>query len=347
MKQNNIGNMKKSTIIILFFIIAKIVNSYSQDFHYSQFYNQPLNYNPSLTGIFNGDQRFILSLKDQYRSIAPAYFSFSGSYDMKIPRKSSPRNLFAAGATFNYDKQGYSKLNLFNLNISGSYSYFINNKNILTLGALLGIANRGFDENDLTWDSNWDPVSGKYVPGSDSHENFSSFRYSYLETGLGLNYIFKKSSRTHLTLGVSGFHLTSPNMNFYNVNTDKLDPRISLLAILNMKLIDQLDLQVDFLHQQQDVYKEDLIGALVKLYLNDKIDKKLSFHLGAVCRLGEGFAPKLAIEYNQWYVAMNYDIVTKKNLSGYANFRGGPEFHVRYIISKVKPLDQFKICPIY
>ncbi|MEZ4908064.1 MAG: hypothetical protein R2771_10620 [Saprospiraceae bacterium] len=63
--------------------------------------------------------------------------------------------------------------------------------------------------------------------------------------------------------------------------------------------------------------------------------------------MGEGFGPKLAFEYNEWYVSMNYDILTKNSLSEIANRRGGPEVHVKYTITDVKPLGHFKICPIY
>lgn len=331
-------------ILVLLFPISEI---FSQDFHYSQFYNEPLNFNPSLTGIFDGDKRIIFSLRDQYRTVPVPYSTVTGSYDMKFIPKSPRRGFFSSGVVFNYDKQGASKLTLFNLNIAGSYTYYLSKKHLLTGGALIGYSNRGFSKDDLRWDNQWDPVTGVYDNRKDSGEAFESFRFSYLETGLGLNYRFQYSRRNSLTLGASAFHLNTPSQNFYGNNTDNLDTRLSLLGIANIKIVQALDFQANFLFQQQDAYKETVIGGLVKIYLNNKRGKKLAVHLGLLGRLGEGLAPKLAFEYNEWYVGMNYDIVTKNDLSEYTNFRGGPEVHVRYIISNVKPLGDFKICPIY
>ncbi|MGE5355963.1 MAG: PorP/SprF family type IX secretion system membrane protein [Deltaproteobacteria bacterium] len=339
--------MRDKIILLLIFFSCGLNYLNSQDFHYSQFYNEPLNFNPSLTGIYEGDQRFILSMRDQYRSIAVPYFTFSGSYDRKflpnIPRK----GFFSAGAVFNYDKQGYSKLTLFNLNLTGSYSYLISSRNIITAGALLGYSNKGFNIDDLKWYNNWDKDLGVYDPRIPSGEDFESFRIGYLETGLGLNFRHQFSPRNNITIGASAFHLNRPSHSFYGVNSDKLDIRLTYLGILNLKLIDPLDIQLDILHQEQDVYKETMIGGLLKLYLSNTITKRFAVHGGAMIRLDEGYSPKIAFEYNQWYFGLSYDIVTKDGLSDYSNYRGGPEMHLRYIITNAKPLGAFKICPIY
>ena len=339
--------MRNKIILLFIFFIAGIQSTFSQDFHYSQFYNEPLNFNPSLAGIYEGDQRFILSMRDQYRSIAVPYFTFSGSYDMKFMPTIPKKGFFSGGVVFNYDKQGYSKLTLFNFDLAVSYSYMINKKNIITAGALVGYSNRGFNIDDLRWDNNWDPINGVYDPRRPSGENFESFRFGYLETGLGLNYRFQFSPRNNFTLGASAFHLTSPAQSFYGDDNDKLDMRVSILGILNVKLLDPLDLQLDIIHQKQDVYEETVIGGLLKLYLSNTISKKFAVHAGAMIRLGEGYAPKIAFEYNQWYFGLSYDVVSKKDLADYSNYRGGPEMHLRYIITKAKPFGAFKICPIY
>ena len=342
--------MRNITLLFLFFFITRTTMMLAQDFHYSQFYNEPINFNPSLTGIFEGDQRLILSMRDQYRSVAsPAvpYFTLSGSYDMKFLPKIPKKGFFSGGLLFNYDQQGHSKLTLFNINLAGSYSFLINDRNILTAGALIGYSNRGFNMDDLRWDNQWDPVTGRYDPNLEPGEGFESFRFGFAETGIGLNYRYQYSPRNNLTFGASAFHLTRPSQSFYGVKDDKLPIRISFLGILNLKLIDPVDIQLDLLHQDQGVYRETVVGGLLKIYINQSIEKKLALHGGANVRIGEGFAPRLALEYNQWYLGFSYDIVNKQDLSDYTRQRGGPEIHLRYIISKVKPFGVFKICPIY
>ena len=82
---------------------------FAQDLHFSQFQASPLNHNPALTGIFNGDKRFSASYRNQWFSVPVDYLTFSGSYDMKF-RPDGARSFWSAGAVFNYDRAGDSKL---------------------------------------------------------------------------------------------------------------------------------------------------------------------------------------------------------------------------------------------
>ena len=66
------------TLISVFFIMSKIQG---QDLHYSQFYNSPQNINPALTGVFNVDHRYMVSMRDQWRFVPVPWFTMSGAYD--------------------------------------------------------------------------------------------------------------------------------------------------------------------------------------------------------------------------------------------------------------------------
>jgi len=339
--------MIRKVLPIILVLIMPFKLLYSQDFHYSQFYNEPLNFNPSLAGVMDGDKRIIFSIRDQYRTAPVPYFTMSASYDMKFLPDVPKRGYFSAGAFFNYDKQGDAKFTLFNFNVAGSYTYYLNNKHLISGGALIGYSNRGFSKDDLRWDNHWDPTRETVDLNRAINEPFESFRFSYLETGLGVNYRYQHSHRNNVMLGLSAFHLNTPSQNFYNIGNDQLDMRLSGMIIANLKVAEKIDIQGNFLYQKQDVYEELIFGGIAKLYLNNKRGEKLAFHIGLMDRLNEGWAPKLAVEYNEWYVSMNYDIVSKTDLSDITNYRGGPEVHVRYTIKDVRPLGEFKICPIY
>ncbi|HHH54982.1 MAG TPA: type IX secretion system membrane protein PorP/SprF [Bacteroidetes bacterium] len=339
--------MKKNILHLILFLFLPFTGLMAQDFHYSQFYNEPLNFNPSLAGMYDGDKRFILSLRDQYRSIPVPYSTFSLNYDMKFLPQRPKKGFFSAGVIFNYDRQGSSALTLYNLNLAGSYTYYLTPQHLISGGGLIGFSNRGFSEDNLSWDNYWDPVRETVDPTLGSGEPFERYRFSFLETGAGVNYRFQHSVRNSLMLGASAFHLTQPSQNFSGVTVDPLDIRLSLMAIANVKLTKELDIQGQFLYQKQDVYKETVLGGFIKLYINNKLGKQLSLNLGLMNRFGEGIAPKIAVEYNSWYVGLNYDVVTKKDLSEYSNYRGGPEIHLKYVIKNVKPFGEFKICPIY
>ena len=334
---------KTSVIILIAFFLTK--DSMTQDLHYSQFYNSPMNLNPALTGIFNGDHRFTASLRDQWRYVPVPWTTFSAAYDRKLDIGSNDKNLFGIGGNFNYDRQGASRLNLTSLNVAGSYSRVLNTNNIITGGLLLGIATRGFNPNDLTWDRQWNGDS--FNPNDPSGENFDAERVTFLETGLGANYRLQKSTRTKLDVGVGVYHLIEPSTTFYNTDDKKLPKHFTLSGVGSVKLFNPLDIEVHFLQQLQEEYRETVFGGLAKIYISQKRGKEIQLHAGLGYRTAESFIPTLALQYNSWYVSMSYDFDDTELNQLLNSNRGGPEIHVRYIITNVKPLDDRKVCPIY
>ena len=139
---------------------------HGQDIHYSQFYNSPLNINPALTGVFNGDVRIIGSVRDQWSQVPVPYTTFSGNYDQKYYTKNRDKGFFGFGAIFNYDQAGDARFNTSQLNLTGSYSYLLNRNNILTGGLLLGFSTEGFDQGAFTWDQYWTGVAVDPSQGS-------------------------------------------------------------------------------------------------------------------------------------------------------------------------------------
>jgi type IX secretion system PorP/SprF family membrane protein len=335
--------LKKLLSGILFFIFLQNF-SFAQDLHYSQFYNSPMNINPALTGIFNGDKRIMASVRDQWESVPVPWLTFSGSYDQKIYRNNSS-NFFGVGLLFNYDRQGDSRIQLTNVNLSASYNHLINKNNILTLGIQGGYANRGFSESALTWDRQWN--GEVYDPNLSSEENFAFDMVNIFESAIGINYRLQEHERSKLDLGVGWFHLIEPSTDFtggnFNVN---LPRRISAYVMGKFQIADNLDLDLSALYQDQVTYNEFIIGGLLDIYVNKKRGKETNVHVGVGYRTSNSIFPKIAISYNDIYVSFSYDV----DLSAFeiaTDSKGGPELHFRYIIKSVKPLGVFKTCPIF
>jgi len=317
----------------------------AQDIHYSQFYNSPQNINPALVGIFNGDVRVMGNLRDQWRWVPVPWFTFGASYDRKIYPKKSNNHFFSVGANLFHDRQGDSKLNLSTLNVSGSYSHILNKNNIITGGLTLGFSTRGFDTQDLTWDKQW--TGEVFDPTLPSGENFDGQRIYFLETGLGLNYRLQKDSRTKLDLGAGLYHLIEPSAGFYDNEDQVLPMNINLIAIGSIQALDILDIQVNVMQQMQGEYAETLVGILGNIYAVRTRGHETNVHLGMGYRTSGSYIPTVAIEYGQYYAGISYDI----DNTGFNKFEqaknGAFELHFRYTITNVKPLSQFKVCPIY
>ena len=87
---------------ILLFVISNIhflLNG--QDIHHSQFYTAPLNLNPGLTGIFNGDQRLALNYRRQWFGLANLSLSLAYTYPI------SRQNLISVGVLGGFSQRRF------------------------------------------------------------------------------------------------------------------------------------------------------------------------------------------------------------------------------------------------
>ncbi len=330
----------------------------AQDIHYSQFYNAPLNINPALTGVYRGDIRFMGNLRNQWRAVPVDYFSFTAAADMKFYPRGDKNGLFAGGLHFNYDQAGFSKLSLAQLGLSGSYIHRLSNYAFLSLGAQISGNQRGFKIDDLTFDNNFDPDRGVYDPARPSNENFSNTNNFYFDFGAGINLRFQSlhsgelvdrlEKRNKIDVGVAFYHLNRPDQSFFEDTKSKLFMRVSPYVSGTAKVSGNLDLVGNLTGQFQGPYAE-ILGMLgLKIHMDRTPGKQFALQPGVGYRFddfGDAYFPGIELFYNNWQAGFTYDVnVSKFKVA--TNRRGGPEFSIRYIISKPKPLPQFKICPL-
>ena len=341
--EQTMPEMRQTLLFLFLLLLAGSLSS--QDIHYSQFYNQPLNVNPGKTGIFNGDKRVNLSYRSQWRSVPVPWTTFSGSFDRKFYPKYGQQHFFSAGVLFNYDLQGeLQNINLTNINVTGSWTKILNEQNLFTIGALIGYATRGFDTNSLTFDSQW---NGAIFDGAvGSGENFTTERIGLFENALGVNYRWQKTKRTKLDLGLAGFHLIRPSISFLDTgNQRNLGSRFTLTGIGSFEATEKLDIQLNALYQTQESSNELILSGLGKIYINQNRGKELELHIGFGWRSGRSIFPIVALQHRQMYFSLNYD-VDVSDFNEIHNVRPTSfEAHFSYIITDVKP--KVKVCPIF
>jgi len=144
--------------------------------------------------------------------------------------------------------------------------------------------------------------------------------------------------------------LAQPEHSFEESEDVVLDRRFALHALGSLQLTENLDLLLRGLGQFQGEYREYVLDAMGKIYLNNNFGRELALSVGAGYRLnpdfGDAVFPKLQLDYRTLTVGLSYDV----NLADFdiaTDSRGGPEISVVYIIRKVRALDDFKNCPIY
>jgi type IX secretion system PorP/SprF family membrane protein len=316
----------------------------AQDIHLSQYHFDRLQINPALTGMFSGDRQVALLHKQQYFSVPVDYLTFSGSYDQKFLKTPDQKGFFSAGALFNYDRSGDSRLSLATLSLNGSYTRALAKGVFAGIGAYLGGGQRSFSPEDLYWDNQW--TGSVFDPNLPSGEQFDRTNFFFLDLGAGANLRLQGQDRTKLDLGVGAFHLNEPNYAFYETSDARLPIRMSIHALGILKLGGFLDLYANGLYQTQGPYNEALAGGGVILHLSNRKAREIELHLGAAARFEDAIIPMVALGYDGWKGGFAYDINTSA-FDAATDGYGGPEFFLTYTFKKLWPFPQTKVCSIF
>jgi len=361
---------KHKTWMLALWVLASAGSLQGQDFHYSQFYNAPLRLSPALTGVFGGDIRVAANYRSQWTSVPVSYKTFSVAADQKFIRRTDRMGFFAAGVALNHDRAGDSRLTWANIDLSGSYTRYLSPQLFLTAGAQAGFAQRSFQLDDLRFDEQFDPLPGRYNPNLPIGENFGNTSQVFFDLGAGLNLRWQSLQtnalvdrllhRSQLDVGIGLFHLNRPDQSFVEDVAVPLPVRISPY----IRGVVQVGLEVDvvgaFTAQFQQPYRE-MVGMLgARVYLDRNLGRQVALQPGIAMRfnpdLRDAIIPSIELHYNTLHVGFSYDInisdfkvATNPNNTSADRSRagrGGPEFYVRYVIKKVRPLPEFKICPL-
>lgn len=334
--------------LIRWWVLALCVIFFSetqaQDLHFSQFQTSPLNHNPALTGIFNGDKRFAANYRRQWFSVPVEYLTFSASYDRKF-RPDGANSFWSAGGIFNYDSAGDADLSMAYLGLCGSYTQALNPNVLITGGVCIGGGQRSFRESKIMWGNYWngDAVDITRPSGEPADLKNSNF---YVDLGAGLNFRLQQDARTKADLGIGLYHLNEPNNTFYDDSSVKLPVRTALQLNGSLQLFDAMDLLVNGLVQFEGPYQEIVLGGMLNFHISHKKAREVQFAVGVGYRLDDALIPQVALSYDGWRAGFSYDVNTSI-FDVATNQRGGPEFSLIYIITDVRPLPQSKLCKIF
>ncbi len=350
---------KRGRMLLFFALIFLFGNNINaQDFHYSQFFNAPLHLNPGLTGIFNGDIRYMGNYRSQWVKVPVNYQTFTVAADAKFLKKTFKQGFFSGGIELNYDQAGLSRLRLIDLNLSGSYTYTFSPNFLVSLGATGRIGQRSFDESGLSFNEQYTDIYG-YDPTASNGENFAKTSLFFPDLAAGINFriqdiestalVDRLDKRSKVDFGIGIFHLLKPDQSFIGTSKSPLPMRISPYMMGTLMLGKHFDFILNGTAQFQTSYREILGLAGLKIHLNRDLGKQFALQIDFGYRYANGFGdalvPGVEFFFNGWEAGFTYDI----NISDFnvaTSKRGGPELSVRYIFKKVRPLPIFKICPL-
>jgi len=335
-------------ILCLTLLSCEVLVIHAQDIHWSQFGFSPMQVNPALTGIFRGDVRFSGNYRAQWVQVPVNYQTVGFGVDQVIYLKGIPNGRMAAGLLLNVDQAGDSELQYVQVAANGSYTIQLGQRHFLGAGIQIGVLQRSLSFGNLTFDQQYN--GQVYDPSLPSGEQFdgnaSGFRP---DVGVGVNYRYQiPKRRTTLDAGLGVFHLTEPDLSFFNQGYAPVERRFSWYGLLTTKITSGVDVLGNAMWQMQGRSDEIVASAGVRLHINTTHTREVALDLLFGYRTfdnEDALFPMCVVHYRAYRFGLSYD-ATLSEFTVANRGRGGPEFSFSYIFSKVRPLP-LKICPIF
>ncbi len=339
--------MMKSLKLLLFALIFGIGSIQAQDIHFSQFYLSPLNLNPAMTGVMNGNIRFAANYRNQWASVLKsfAYNTYSVSYDQRLPV--GRYDYFGIGATFWGDKAGEAEFKTLTGKLSLSYSKkmggYRKKAHYLVVGAEGGIAQRSLDFLRLRWPLQHDGEGG-YNPDLPSFEEsalFDNFIFADMAAGVLWFSVFDENNNFYI--GGAFYHLNRANQSFYANQgvVDDLYSRFIGHAGGEFQVGDRIGLVPGVIVMSQGPSFELNSGTSLKFILSGNRRSYQAFQLGSWVRVSNRLAQGMLVDavilstrfdYQNFTLGFSYDINVSE-LAAVSNGHGAFEFAMLYTIN--------------
>jgi len=354
-------NMKKIiTLLVLFVVISNVK---AQDPHLTQFYAAPLQLNPALTGVFNGNYRVNALYRSQWGEIlrdesTSQFRTITAAADFRIPIN---KNAVGIGVEMMNDKAAASNYGTTRAGLALSYLQNLDSRgrHYLVAGLQADMIQRSFSLDNLRFGNQWNGISydPTFIQDNPAYLATLNENYTFFDASVGLLYFMRgKNKRTTAYGGVSAQHVNQPNE---SLGTDEaqLPIKYSIHSGVNFPIADQFDLLPKFLLQFQGDHKEIIVGTDVRYLLDPKFPTGNSFRFGTLYRLvgglnadnatginSESLALLAGINFHGLAINIAYDI----NISQYQAAtlsRGGFELGFEYVGSWEKRKKDNTPCP--
>jgi len=316
----------------------------AQDIHFSQVNNSPLNFNPSETGSFNADHRFISNYRRQWASVTVPYKTFSFSYDYRKKELFNTKNNLGLGILFNSDIAGDGDFGI--MQVKGLLAYhilsLIDSSLNISIGANITYNQQSLNFNKLRFGNQYNGSS--YDPLLPSNETFYNDQYHFFDFSIGgkFNYQFKK---TPVILGFALHHLNKTKNSFYQAQ-NSLDSKYDLYLYPIIRINESWKTIPSFYYFHQGRYNELFAGVMFEKKLNDLDLSILRF--GITSRLKDAVIYRIGIRYQDFDIEFSYDM-NYSSLTVASHSIGAFEISIIYQLfnNTYLPKKARKSCPVF
>lgn len=330
---------KLKVILFSSFLLLATSFSYGQDIHFSQFYNSPLNLNPSLVGGFEGDFRLVANQRSQWSAVTTPY----STYGLSVDASQIFNSPVGVGLSAYQDKAGDSDFSTFQIALGLSYTILLGDSSHgISLGAQPSFTQRSINYDKLQFDNQY---NGSFYDADLSNgESFANNGRTYFNLNAGANWSYKIAQRKEVGFGFSMFNILRPQQTFFNENIP-LNQRFVLNANALFRISDKIDALPNIIWQKQNKFQETIFGGQGKYHLNKGHYKAL--YAGVWYRNSDATYFNIGMDYRNFHVGISYDL-NLSSLKVASNHRGGFEFALIYIFERYRPdMRRYKSCPDY
>ena len=346
--------MKIIKFTLLFLLSGLFTQLSAQDIHWSLYNMSPLTLNPALTGSYLGTARIGGIYRDQAFKVSGATGYTTPSFYIDAPIVAiGKRDWIGIGGMFYADEAGSASLTNQGAYASIAYHKALDKKGntLLSFGIQGGLLSRDIDVNELRFGDEVlnELQTGTFTQTPGNRDNLAGSSAFDLNAGVMLTARLNKL--TDLNVGLSFYHILSPNYaldNTQTVNTPKgardLPLAFKLHGQFNFNMGKKWLLSPTFLYNQAYASNEIQVQAMLGYKLNDK--DPMIIKLGPGYRLGDAVSALLGVDYKSFRFGASYDF-TVSGLSDINNGQGAFEFALSYIIKifKAPTVKPVVICP--
>lgn len=327
-------------LCVLSFCLLLPHGTRAQDIHWSQFWYNPLFLNPGNTGNYKGTNRFVANYRNQWKSVSIPFQTTAISAEHRLEKW---RDL-SLGAQFFHDVVGDGEFQTVEFLTSASIAHsFLDDLITLRPGITLGLNQRRLNPGAFFFDNQFDGT--QFVPGLPTGELLQSDQTTNFTLSLGAtaNYVLPFTGNP-IDFGISLFNINRPNQGFFTQKV-KRDRRLNIQARYLHPLSKNQHILPAFQFNTQGKYKEFILGSEYRYILLDRLGDYRAVEAGLWYRTADAAILSLGLGYQSWHFGLSYDINLSSLLPA-SNGRGGIEFSLRYILTRISVDNQKrKICP--
>lgn len=293
----------------------------AQDLHFSQTAQTSVFINPASVGVFDGWERVVVNHRNQWLGANTQFMTTAIAADVNFFKSEyQERAHLGVGVMFYNDIGGDSRF--------GSYTGAVTVTGILPLGAQghtlslgvqAGAGQRKADISRLSFMSQWDGTSLNPLLSSGEANNLQSFLYLDASSGIFYQFNGGKSSFTRdhdfkLKIGVAGYHLNAPKLEYANGSADRLERKyVGHLEVISDLGPRRLAIDASVVQFIQGGHYETILGMMFRYRFESAT--KITGHtqdafigFGAYARIKDAIIPAVQIQWRGFNFGVSYDV---------------------------------------